>query len=141
LPPKTPDDEEAPMKLKALGIACIALAMSAIPAIAHHSFAMFDGTKKVTLAGTVKDFQWTFPHCWIVLLVPNGAGKPQEWPIEMMPPVYLGAHGWLPKTLVPGMSVTAVVHPLKGDRTGGQFLSVTLPDGKTLSVPGYHEGA
>jgi hypothetical protein len=128
------------MKPKAFACACAAFAAVPLSASAHHSFAMFDGTKRVTLAGTVKNFQWTFPHCWIVLLVPNAAGKIEEWPIEMMPPVNLGQHGWIPKTLVPGMKITVVLHPLKGDRLGGQFMSVTLPDGKKLSITGYHEG-
>jgi hypothetical protein len=128
------------VKSKALALAAAGVALYALPALAHHSFAMFDGTKRLTLQGTVKDFQWTFPHCWIVLMVPDAAGKPAIWPIEMMPPVTLGRQGWLPKTLTAGMKVTVVIHPLKENRMGGQFMSVTLPGGKKLSIGGYHEG-
>jgi hypothetical protein len=123
------------MKFKTLSIISItsaAVAIYALPALAHHSFAMFDGRKKTTLQGTVKDFQWTFPHAWIVMIVPNAAGKMEEWPIEMMPPGTLAKYGWVPKTLLPGMKVTLLAHPLKDGRLGGQFLSVTLPNGKMM---------
>ena len=62
------------MKFKALGLAGVAVAMSAMPAFAHHSFAMFDADKKMTLEGTVKEFQWTNPHSWILMMVPNAQG-------------------------------------------------------------------
>lgn len=46
---------------------------------------MFDRQKSLTLQGTVKEFQWTNPHCWIELLVvgPGGTG---QWSIEMISP-------------------------------------------------------
>src|ERR1700720_1064085 len=62
---------EAPMSFKALGLAGIAAAMCAMPAAAHHSFAMFDASKQVTVAGTVKEFQWTNPHAFILMMVTN----------------------------------------------------------------------
>ena len=57
------------MFLKAVGLASVAAVAIAIPAAAHHSFAMFDALKIVQLEGTVKEFQWTNPHAWIVLNV------------------------------------------------------------------------
>ena len=63
------------MNFKALGLAGIAFTLSAIPALAHHSFAMFDAEKKMTLDGTVKEFQWTNPHSWILLTVSDAQGK------------------------------------------------------------------
>jgi hypothetical protein len=122
------------MKFKALGLACIAVAIYAIPAFAHHSFAMFDGTKKVTIKGTVKEFDWTFPHMWIVMMVPDAQGQPQQWTIEMGAPNSAARSGWVPKTLQPGMKVTAVIRPLKDGSHGGQFLTVTLPGGKVLGA-------
>ena len=41
--------------------------LAALPALAHHSFAMFDQTKLMTLDGTVREFQWTNPHAFIEL--------------------------------------------------------------------------
>jgi hypothetical protein len=122
------------MKLEALGLAGIAVAACAIPALAHHSFAMFDADKKVTIAGTVKEFQWTNPHAFILMMVGNGEGQLEQWSIEMGGPGGLARQGWVPKTLKPGMSVSVVMHPLK-EGHGGQFLAVTLPDGTRLGNP------
>jgi hypothetical protein len=125
---------EAPMRLKALGLAGIACAICAIPAAAHHSFAMFDAGKLVTVAGTVKEFQWTNPHAFIVMMVPNSDGQAEQWSVEMGGPGGLARQGWVPKTLRPGMNVSVVMHPLR-DGHGGQFLAVTLPDGTQLGNP------
>jgi hypothetical protein len=129
------------MKFKSLGLAGIAVAMSAFPAFAHHSFAMFDAEKKVTLDGTVKEFQWTNPHSWILLTVSNAQGQPEQWAIEMGGPSGLARQGWVPKTLTPGMKVQAVIHPLRDGTPGGQFMAVTLPDGTQLGNPNARAGA
>jgi Family of unknown function (DUF6152) len=129
------------MNLKALGLAGIAFTMSAIPALAHHSFAMFDAEKKMTLDGTVKEFQWTNPHSWILLTVSDTQGKAEQWAIEMGGPSGLARQGWVPKTLTPGMKVQAVIHPLRDGTPGGQFMAVTLPDGTQLGNPNARAGA
>ena len=89
------------MKFKALGLAGIAVAMSASAALAHHSFAMFDAEKNIKLDGTVKEFQWTNPHSWILMMVKNKAGADEQWAIEMGGPAGLARQGWVPKTLTP----------------------------------------
>jgi hypothetical protein len=122
------------MKLTAFILASTAVA-AAVPALAHHSFAMFDGEKKVTLEGTVKDFQWTNPHSWIMLTVLDEAGQPQLWAIEMGGPGGLARQGWAPTTVTPGMKVKTVIHPLKDGANGGQFMAITLPDGTQMGNP------
>ena len=69
--------------------------MSAIPAFARHSFAMFDGQKTEVIEGTVKEFQWTNPHSWIMLTVDNAQGRPEQWVIEMGAPGRLTQQGWV----------------------------------------------
>jgi uncharacterized protein DUF6152 len=110
--------------------------MSAVPAFAHHSFAMFDGTKQVTLKGTVKEFQWIFPHAWIVMTVPVAQGQPKQWAIELDSPSLLAKKGLVPKTLRPGMNISVEMHPLKDGSPGGSAtgLTLTLPDGKVLRL-------
>jgi hypothetical protein len=123
------------MTFKALGLAGIAVAVCAIPAGAHHSFAMFDAAKRVTIAGTVKEFQWTNPHAFILMMVANGDGQLDQWAVEMGGPGGLARQGWVPKTLKPGMNISVTMHPLGDGAHGGQFLAVTLPDGTQLGNP------
>lgn len=101
-------------------------------AVAHHSTAMFDMQKEVTLTGTVKHFEWTNPHTWIVFEVPNAAGGQVEYGIEGMSPNYLARTGWSKRTLRPGDRISLVIHPLKDGRKGGFNVSVTLANGKVM---------
>jgi hypothetical protein len=112
-----------------LGTAVLAVSSSAD---AHHSAAMFDASKEVTLAGTVKEFQWMSPHCWIQLLVPDAArpdGAPVEWGIEMDNPLGLTRHGWKASTLKAGDRIVVIVHPLRDGTNGAQVVRVTRADG------------
>jgi hypothetical protein len=111
--------------------ALLALCMAGT-ALAHHSFAMFDQTREVTLKGTVKEFQWTNPHAWILLMVPNAGGQLEQWAIEMGGPGGLQRQGWSPTTLTPGMDVKVAIHPLRDGSKGGQFMTLTLPDGTQM---------
>jgi hypothetical protein len=129
------------MRIKVLGLASVAAMMAAIPALAHHSFAMFDAGKLMTLEGTVTQFQWTNPHAWILLMVNDAEGKPAQWAIEMNGPTGLARDGWYPKTLTPGMKVKVVIHPLRDGNKGGQYLAVTLPDGTLMGNPNGRGGA
>ena len=106
-----------------------ALALAAtfisVPAIAHHSYSMFDIDKTVTVEGTVKEFQWTNPHTWINLVVLGKNGKQIDYPIELGSVTILAKLGWNPRTLQPGDKVTLQVHPLKSGNPGGDFVSLT----------------
>jgi len=101
---------------------------------AHHSAAMFDEQKSVTLQGTVKIFQWTNPHCWIQLLV-SGQLEPVEWSVEMGSPSQLHNKGWKPRTLKAGDKIIVVIHPLRDGTSGGVFVSATDVAGSPLVTP------
>ena len=124
------------MRFKALGLGAAALALYAIPAFAHHSFAMFDADKKITLEGTVKEFQWTNPHTFAWFEVANKAGGIDTWGIEGMSPNYLGRRGWTKNTLKAGDKVTVTIYPLKDGQKGGTFLRCKLADGKEMVMFG-----
>ena len=100
--------------------------LSAAPAMAHHSFAMFDNTKSVTLEGTVKEFQWTNPHSWVQLMVKDASGKEVEWSVEGGSPNGLARQGWKRTSLKPGDKASIVIHPLKDGTTGGSLVSATV---------------
>jgi hypothetical protein len=117
--------------MKSIAIGLIGIAALTVPALAHHSFAMFDSAQTATLEGTVKEFQWTNPHAWVMLTVAKD-GQSQDWAIEMMGPGGLSRQGWHPDTIKPGMPVKVTVHPLRDGTNGGQFVDLTLPDGTRM---------
>lgn len=114
----------------AIGVASL---LTALNAGAHHSAAMFDEQKSMTLGGTVKGFQWTNPHCWIQILV-HGQPEPIEWSVEMGSPSQLYNNGWKPKTLKPGDKIIVVIHPMRDGTHGGAFISATDEGGKPLTA-------
>ena len=119
-----------------------AIAALATPALAHHSGAMFDPTKTVTLEGTVKEFQYTNPHSWLVVNVPDASGKVTEWSFEAEGPSTLLRAGIKKSSLMPGDKVTVKGHPLKDGRPGAGLMNVTKADGTVLNPrPGAGGGS
>ena len=114
------------------GCTCLALC-TASSAQAHHSEAMFDQAKRISLTGTVREFQWTNPHCYIQLLVMNDKGAEEEWSIEMAAPMHLAGQGWKKSTLKAGNRISVTIHPLRNGAKGGEVDAVTTPDGKPLA--------
>jgi hypothetical protein len=115
-------------------------AAAALPAYAHHSYAMFDEEKVMTVQGTVKEFQWTNPHGWIHVNVADAQGKPVVWSIETGAPNGMARQGWMPKTIVPGDKISITFHPLRNGRPGGSYMSATLPNGKVMGNPNGGRG-
>jgi len=116
--------------------ATLALLGAPAPGLAHHSFAMYDQTRIVTLNGTVKDFQWTNPHSVIWVLVPAAGGQADLWTVELgTSPGNLNRMGWSKHSISPGDKVAVDVNPLRDGRHGGSLKKVVLVDsGKVLTV-------
>lgn len=108
---------------------------AATAAHAHHSFAMFDATKTMTIKGTVTEFQWTNPHSWIELQVKK-KGKVQSWSFETSSPLNLKRNGWTKQSMKPGDTVSVTFHPRKDGEFGGSVVNVTTAGGKTLNPMG-----
>src|SRR6266436_6510120 len=115
------------MKFNVLVLASIAIAAFAIPAVAHHSFAMFDASKTITLQGSIKEFHWTNPHSWIFLNVADPEGQSKEWAIELGSPSGLVRQGWVPKTLTLCMNVKIVSRPLNYAKRRSPYQTWRLP--------------
>ena len=112
-----------------------ALALSAVPAAAHHSYSMFDMNKTVALDATVSRFKWQNPHSFIEAdVVVQGASE--RWAIEMTAPANLVQEGWKRSSLKAGDKVTIWVHPLRSGAKGGSYVGVKLADGSTLGETG-----
>jgi len=98
-------------------------------ASAHHSFAMFDFTRIVTIKGTVKEFQWANPHVilWVEPEVKDGA-KPAPWFAELTSPGNLTRVGWDKRAFKGGQRIELLIHPLRDGKSGGAFKQATLPE-------------
>lgn len=101
---------------------------------AHHSYAMFDTTKNVVLTGTVKNWRWTNPHCWLSLIAQDQQGHVVEWGLEGGSPEVFRSRGWPRTVMKPGDKVTVTVHPLRSGAIGGSLESVTAVDGNTYTI-------
>jgi hypothetical protein len=112
------------MKTKLAILVAAATALAAGSAWAHHSAAMFDSSKQVTLGGTVKEFQFTNPHSWIQIYVPDAAGKPVEWSVEWGGVSGLYKQGVRASSIKPGDKLTIVGHPLRNGNPGATVMSV-----------------
>jgi hypothetical protein len=98
---------------------------------AHHSYAMFDSTKQLSLQGNVREFQWTNPHCFIQLQAQR-SGATEEWSIQMDNPRSMYRRGWRPGTIKAGDKLTIVIHPTRDGSHSGRYMSAVGPDGKPL---------
>jgi hypothetical protein len=119
------------MKLHVAIVVASLLAPVSGTVLAHHSFAMFDQEKETKLVGIVKEVQWTNPHIWVQVLVPDASGKAMEWSIEGGSPNGLSHQGWKRTSLKPGDQVEVVIHPLKNGEKGGSLMRVSV-DGKQI---------
>lgn len=109
-----------------------AAALLATPVFAHHSFTMFDMSKKITMTGTVTSFEWTNPHAYIEIDVPDEKGAVKHWSIELGSPSILQQSGWKFSSLKKGDKTTLVISPLKDGKPGGFLNTATLPDGRVV---------
>jgi Family of unknown function (DUF6152) len=108
------------------------MATVAASAAAHHSFAMFDPQHPVQLEGTVKSWEFTNPHSWLILLVTKGDAA-VEFNIEGASVNTLIRQGFGPHTFAPGDKLTVTINPLKAGGNGGAFVKAVKADGTVLT--------
>jgi hypothetical protein len=105
------------------------------PAAAHHSFAMFDNSRSITLHGKVAVYQWTNPHAYLEVDADEAGGGTRHYTLEMTSINMMSRGGWTSRTVRAGDTVTAVAAPLRDGKPGGLLLELTLPDGRKM-LPG-----
>lgn len=124
------------MPIRSIALALLLSSFSATTQ-AHHSMALFDLTECRTIVGTVRTFQYQYPHSWLWIYVINDRGGEDIWGFEAAAPANLVEKDkrWNRDALKKGDKVTIKYAPLKDGRYGGSAGSVTLADGTTLPVP------
>jgi hypothetical protein len=112
-------------------IAAATLVLS-VPLVAHHGAASFDTGSELTLKGTVTDWTWSNPHCFLKFDVKDESGTVRTWQVETQNPTDMSRRGFARTSFKPGDSVTVIVEPLKGGAPVGRIKSVVLANGQTL---------
>jgi Family of unknown function (DUF6152) len=112
------------------------LVMTGQPARAHHSFSMFDFGSPTDIEGTVQEFRYTNPHCFIILKVKGTDGRLATWMLEGMSPSNLQLDGWTNKSLKPGDQIKLMIYPLRSGGTSGMWnpQSAHFRDGKAVAT-------
>ncbi len=113
-----------------LALGAVALAILAAPVRAHHSAAMFDEKRTITVEGVVKEFQLTNPHSWLLVDVTDKGGKVATWGFEAEGPSTLRRAGIRPSDLRPGTKLKITGHPMKDGRTAAIWVDAERADGK-----------
>ena len=119
------------MKTMRLVMGVVAVFAIGVPVTAHHGAASFDSGKEVTLKGTVTEWIWSNPHCFLKFDVQD-AGGTRSWMVETQNPTDMSRRGFARTSFKPGDAVTVIVEPLKNGLPVGRIKSVTLPSGQTL---------
>jgi hypothetical protein len=115
-------------------MAALVAALLAVPAVAHHSFSMFDFKKSVTISGMVTEFQWTNPHVYLEIDATNAAGVVTHYSIESASPSLLLKKGWKFSSVRREDKVTLLFFPLRNGGPGGFLSTVTFADGRKLDA-------
>ena len=116
---------------KSIGLQAAVMALAIVsPAFSHHSHAMFDHGKEVTVTGTVKEFVFRNPHVLLYIDVKNDNGEVVNYWVEMSNIPNMIRRGIGQATFKPGETVVVQVYPMKDGRPGGNYVTITAADGK-----------
>ena len=113
-----------------------ALALTAGPILAHHSFAMFDRNNQVDLEGVVQEVRFVNPHTFIYLVVKQDDGNTVTWSLEGQSPAALIRSGWTKNTLKAGDELKMRIAPLRSGAPAGAWApnQISFRDGRTLDA-------
>ena len=110
--------------------------LAAAPAIAHHGAASFDTTRELTLKGTVTEWIWANPHCFLKFDAKDETNTVRNWAVEVSNPTDMTKRGWARTSFKAGDEVTVTLQPVKGGAPVGRIRNVVLATGQTLGTGG-----
>ena len=106
------------------------------PLLAHHGAASFDTTRELTLKGSVTEWIWANPHCFLKFDAKDDTGTVRNWAVEVSNPTDMTRLGWARTSFKGGDEVTVTLQPVKSGAPVGRLRSVVLPNGQTLGSGG-----
>ena len=116
-----------------IGVVLGGLAAGSVRGLAHHSAAMFDEKKTITVEGEVKEFQLTNPHSWLLVNVKEKDGTVVIWGFEAEGPSTLARAGIRPSDLRPGTRLKISGNPMKDGTRAAIWVNAVRADGKTFN--------
>jgi hypothetical protein len=116
----------------AVSIAAVGVLLVSVPLVAHHGAAALDTGKEVTLKGTVTEWIWSNPHCFLQFDAKDDAGTVRNWAVETQNPTAMTQRGWSRTAFKAGDEVTVTFEPVKNGQPIGRLLTVVLPNGQKL---------
>lgn len=119
------------IRIKQLLAALVCLAAT-LPALAHHSIALYDTDHLVTIKGVVTRIEWTSPHVFVFFK--SDENKDGEWSMELDPPVLLRRYGWSKNTVKVGDTISCTGAPARSGAKAMRGAIVELADGTQLRV-------
>jgi uncharacterized protein DUF6152 len=122
------------MKFRLIGVIVAAASLLVISARldAHHGGASFDTSKEITLAGTVTEWIWANPHCFLKFDAKDDTGTVRNWVVETGNPTDMSRSGWARTSFKVGDMVSVTLQPVKSGAPVGRIRSVVLPNGQRL---------
>ena len=112
----------------------VSLLAVSVPLVAHHGAASFDTTRELTLKGTVTEWIWANPHCFLKFDAKDDTGSVRNWAVEVSNPTDMTKRGWARTSFKAGDEVTVALQPVKSGAPVGRIRHVILPNGQTLSA-------
>ena len=109
-------------KLAMIFAVAIGLFMISTSLFAHHGNAAYETDKKVSVSGTVTEWLWANPHCFLKIDGKNDKGEPTHWIVETSNPQDMARLGWARNSFKPGDEVTLTIVPSKNERSIGRFV-------------------
>jgi hypothetical protein len=119
------------MRIRIRVLFLIGAAALALPALAHHSFAVYDFSQEIPFEGVVETLNFKNPHIAMTLTQTDEKGETRTIKfIEGAPANMLVRNGLRPDMIQPGTKVTAYGSPLREDPTVFFLRKVVLEDGR-----------
>ena len=113
-------------------IAAIEVLLVSVPLIAHHGAAALDTGKEITLKGTVTEWIWSNPHCFLKFDAKDDTGAVRNWAVETQNPTSMTQRGWARSSFKLGDEVTVTIEPVKNGQPVGRILTAILANGQKL---------
>jgi Family of unknown function (DUF6152) len=113
-------------------VAALGVLLISVPLAAHHGAAALDTGKEITLKGTVTEWIWSNPHCFLQFDAKDDTGTVRNWAVETQNPTTMTQRGFSRTLFKAGDEVTVILEPVKNGQPIGRMLTIVLANGQKL---------